>query len=110
MKLVACGLGLLMVGGVLLSCTNKSETERTCDRYVPGTLLSKSSTAEEMQSIGPHGPGAPMLLSGYNADVKVALCLRPGSGGYEVVGVTLSDHKSRVLWIQNIRREISPPG
>ena len=105
-KLLACGLSLLIVGCLLLSCTNKPEAERACDRYVPGTLLSKSSTAEEMQSIGPKGP---TLLAGYSASVKVALCLRPGFGGYEVVGVTLSDNKSHVLWSQNIRREITPP-
>ncbi|MGZ4208175.1 MAG: hypothetical protein ACXVQ6_09820, partial [Actinomycetota bacterium] len=63
----------------------------------------------DLQTIIPKVAASLRPLAGYGADVEVDLCLKPGLGAYEVVGVTLSDHKSHLLWTQGDRRAIAPP-
>lgn len=105
LSVAGVALAIAVLAGSACPSKSKGGALGVCNRYVHGTVLAVQGV------VGSQVPTVQRDLegAGYALDDELVVCLVPDGGAYDSVGVTLRDHKTRVLWVQNTTRQFLPP-
>jgi hypothetical protein len=109
-SLVNLVVSLCGVAGMFGCTSDRPPTaDEVCDRYVPGSILSREDFVGANRRLGPTASPARQELSTYPDAERMVLCLRPSNGAFQVAGITSSDKMVHVLWTQNTRDGFTKP-